>query len=224
MRAFLLDTDRLVRGAPWAIQADQTGRMLTRLAAIGCVFGILYGAVMGAYGGFGSDRWLQIVYSGVKAPLLLLATFCLTLPSYFILNTLLGLRDDFQDVLRALATTQAGLTVCLASLAPFTALWYISWGDYSAAILFNLAMFGTASLISQQLLRRYYRRLIQRNRRHRLLLRVWIVLYGVVGIQMGWILRPFIGSPGAPPQFLRSETWGNPYVILARAIWRLLGG
>jgi hypothetical protein len=29
----------------------------------------------------------------------------------------------------------------------------------------------------------------------RLVLQVWVLIYGAVGAQMGWILRPFIGSP-----------------------------
>lgn len=34
--------------------------------------------------------------------------------------------------------------------------------------------------------------------------RCWIVLYGLVGAQMGWVLRPFIGNPAIP------FTWFRP--------------
>jgi hypothetical protein len=33
--------------------------------------------------------------------------------------------------------------------------------------------------------------------------RCWIILYGLVGAQMGWVLRPFIGSPGLPFSLFR---------------------
>jgi hypothetical protein len=56
------------------------------------------------------------------------------------------------------------------------------------------------------------------------MLRIWIVVYAFVGIQMGWILRPFIGDPHSPVQFFRDDTWGNAYVILAALIWRTLWG
>ena len=55
-------------------------------------FGIFYGGLMGTYGGVAGERIWQVVYSGVKVPLLLIATFLLSLPSFFVLNTLLGLR------------------------------------------------------------------------------------------------------------------------------------
>ncbi|MEM7201459.1 MAG: hypothetical protein AAF628_14405 [Planctomycetota bacterium] len=33
----------------------------------------------------------------------------------------------------------------------------------------------------------------------------WIVIYGVVGAQMGWILRPFVGNPELPFEWFRSR-------------------
>ena len=51
------------------------------------------------------------------------------------LNTLLGLRNDFAVAIRALAATQAGLVVVLASLAPLTALWYFAVADHPNAVL-----------------------------------------------------------------------------------------
>jgi len=111
-------------------------------------FGMFYGGLMGTYGGVGGERIWQVVYSGVKVPLLLLATFVLSLPSFFVLNTLLGLRGDFARVVASLLATQAGLTVILASLAPVTAFWYVSGSGYQQAILFNGLMFALASILA----------------------------------------------------------------------------
>ncbi len=165
---------------------------------------------------------MQVVYSAVKVPLLLLATFAISLPSFFVLNTLFGLRRDLGEAIRALVATQAGVAIVLASLAPLTALWYVSFGSYQAAILFNAAMFAVASLAAQGLLRGYYRPLIARNPKHRYLLWAWIVAYSFVGIQMGWMLRPFVGSPNTPVSFFREDTWGNAYVIVGRLVWQVI--
>ncbi len=152
-----------------------------------------------------------MLYAAVKVPLLLLATFGLGLPSFFVIHSLLGLRDDFSTAVRALLATQAGLTLVLLSFAPFTALVYASGMPYEWALLWNTAVFGLASASAQLLLRRYYRPLIQRNPKHRLMLRVWLGLYAFIGIQMGWLLRPFIGAPDTPTTFFRSGAWGNAY-------------
>ncbi len=217
-------TDALLRGSA-------TGPRLHTLFLLLVLCGGVYGAVMGSYGvvlafdpppggaALAGGRGWQVLISASKVPLLLLATFFLALPSFFVLNTLLGVRADFPRVLRALVAAQTGLTVVLVALAPYTALWYFSFADYRPAILFNGIMFGLASFAGQWHLRRAYRPLIARNSRHRLLLRGWLVLYIFVGIQMGWVLRPFIGEPTRAPQFFRQEAWGNAYVVVARMLW-----
>ena len=71
---------------------------------------------------------------------------------FFVLNTLFGLRRDFAEALRALVAAQARLAIVLASLAPFTLLWYASAANYPAAIRFNALMFTVASFSGQRLL------------------------------------------------------------------------
>src|SRR5262245_1368265 len=153
-----------------------------RLVALTVLCGGLYGGVVGTFGGLLGERGWQVAISAAKVPLLLLASFAISLPSFFVLTTLLGVRSDFADVLRALVGSQAGLTVVLASLAPYTLFWYASFDDYHRAILFNGLMFA-ATFGAQALLRRAYRPLIARNGRHRLLLAVWLAIYSFVAIQ-----------------------------------------
>ncbi len=96
-----------------------------------------------------------------------------------------------------------------ASLAPLTLTWYASTDNYPSAILFNAMMFFVASLSAQLVCFRLYRPLIARNPNHRYTLIGWVLIYAFVGIQMGWVLRPFIGSPGSPVRFFREGAWGN---------------
>lgn len=212
MIQLLVHADRLLH------EDTPSGVSRRHLAALVLAGGIFYGGVMGTFGGMAGERAWMVFFSAIKVPLLLLATFAIALPSFFVLNTLLGVRGDFALVVQALLINQAGLAVILAALAPYTALWYLSSAGYNEAILFNGFMFATASLTAQWLLRRCYQPLVARNRRHRLLMRIWSLLYVFVGIQMGWILRPFIGDPSMPVQFFRADTWDNAYVIVARML------
>lgn len=187
-------------------------------------FGMFYGGVMGTYGGFDGPRMWQVVYSAVKVPFLLFTTFFLSLPSFFVVNTLLGLRPDFPRVIRALLGTQAGLTIILSALAPYTAFWYICGSRYQPAILFNGVMFAVASVSAQWMLRRSYEPLVKSNSKHRLMLRAWLIIYVFVGIQMAWVLRPFIGDPSAPVQFFREGSWSNAYEVVIQMIWEVVSG
>jgi len=186
--------------------------------------GALYGTAMGAFGGLTGDGPLQMTYSAAKVPILIVVTAALAMPSFLVLNSLLGLRSDFAAVLGALAVTQTAVAVVLASLAPYTILWYASTMDYQEATLFNAFMFTIASLVAQWVLRRRLSRhpLIARNPRHRVMLRVWLGMYAFVGIQMGWVLRPFIGQPGRPVTFFREDAWTNAYVFILETFWAVL--
>jgi hypothetical protein len=54
------------------------------------------------------------------------------------------------------------------------------------------------------------------------LLYVWILLFGFVGTQLAWTLRPFFGSPGEDFELFRSID-GNFYVDIVRTIGELFG-
>jgi hypothetical protein len=224
MKTVFLTIDDTLRANSRAVGRGDTLPRVAGLCLIIFFFGIIYGAVMGSFGGVGGDRFLQLAISGIKVPLLLMITFVLSLPSFFVINTLLGLRADFAFVIRAVMTTQAGLTIILASLAPFTALWYVSTSNYRASILFNMLMFATASIASQKILRRLYRPLTAKNPRHLLSIKIWLFTYSFIAVQMAWVLRPFIGSPSMTPQFFRQEAWSNAYIALARIIVNLFAG
>jgi len=50
---------------------------------------------------------------------------------------------------------------------------------------------------------------------------VWIFIYALVGAQMGWILRPFIGAPDLPFTFFR-ERQANFFIDVLRTLGELL--
>ncbi len=164
-------------------------------------------------------RLRQVVFAGLKLPLLLLSISAVCIPAFFVLNTVLGLRDDFSAALRAILAGQAGLSVTLAALAPLTRLWYFSTPGYHSALQFNAAMFAVATVGGHLVMGRYYRRPILRRPYHRIALYAWLIMYAFVGMQMGWILRPFVGSPNAAVTFFRAEPFTNAYVVISRLIF-----
>ena len=51
----------------------------------------------------------------------------------------------------------------------------------------------------------------------RRIFRIWIAIYAVVGAQMGWVLRPFIGDPRLPFALFRPRT-SNFFEAILRAL------
>jgi len=219
MHAVLADTDDFLRGTGRFAPARWAERPVWWLPAMVLAFAPIYGGMMGSFHLDSAERLWQVVFSAFKMPFLLFATSLLCLPGFFVLNTLLGLRDDFRESIQAILAGQAGLSVALASLSLLTRFWYFSTSSYRAALLFNTGMFTLATIAAQIVMFRYYRVLIRRRSRHRIMLYAWLVLYAFVGIQMGWMLRPFVGTPSLQVSFFRAEPFSNAYVVVARLIF-----
>jgi|RhiMethySRZTD1v2_1073278.scaffolds.fasta_scaffold01970_22 hypothetical protein len=207
-----LAMERLLRGEA----ADAPGRR-------DCVvLGVAGSALLGAaLGGSSGQPWLG-VFAAIKVPLLLLCSTALCVPSFFVINTLLGLREDFSAACRALLAAQATLGLALGALAPVTVFLTLSVGDPYLLTLFDAVLFAAATWAGHQVLSRHYRPLLQRDARHRYALRAWIVLYAFAGMQLAWVLRPFRGTEGLPVQFLRPEAFEqNAYLVLIEHALRL---
>ncbi len=170
---------------------------------------------MGSFACNSLSRAKLIVYAAVKVPMLLLATTAICLPGFFVLNTLAGLRHAFVQALRAIFAGQAGVAISLAAQSPLILFIYASGVDHDTALLANGAAFACATVIGQIVLRAYYRDLILAHPAHRLMLIAWMCLYTFVGIQMGWLLRPFVGAPDRAVTFFRAEPFSNAYVVVA---------
>lgn len=190
-----------------------------RLLGIVVVCGAAYGLVMGTLPGRGArptgERELAALYAALKVPILLTGATFVCLPNFFVVNALFGLRGDFAAATRGILSAQGTVAVCLLSLAPVTAVVYVSGASYPVALAWNACAFALAALGGQRTLARHYRPLVARRPRHRQAVGAWLVLYVFVSIKLAWILRPFVGDPALPVEFLRAEKWQeNPYVNL----------
>lgn len=207
-----LAIDRLLREAP---HEAPPARVSARLGLAGA-------ALLGlALGGASGDVRLAL-FAAVKVPLLLVLTTALCLPSFFVVNTVLGLRDDFPAACRALVAGQATLGIALGAFAPVVLFATASFADPYALTLLDVVWFALATWAGHQVLGRHYRPLLERDPRHRQALRTWLVLYAFAGVQLAWVLRPFRGTAGFAVQFLRSEAFEqNAYTVLLDHLARL---
>lgn len=196
-------------------EAPLSPRRLLLLIVLGAA---AYGAVMGSFELVSGERALLMIFGAVKVPVLIMATTLICIPGFWMLNTVAGLRDDFAVALRAVLASQAASALALASLAPLTRFIYFCGVDHRMAVLANAGMFTLATACAQVVLLRRYRPLVMRSRTHRVMLWFWVVLYAFVGIQMGWMLRPFVGTPGKAVTFLREEPFSNAYVVIVKLV------
>jgi hypothetical protein len=210
----------LLRGERDAIEAWLRGGLTARLGLHVAV--ILLGA--GCYGaamGWWRDPQ-QALFTAVKFPLILLLTALGNALINGMLAPLLGLDIPFRHSFAAVVMSFAVASAILGAFAPVIA--FIVWNapplaaTPGAAFVYNLlklAHVGVIMLAGVTGNARLFQLLVHLGGGRAVAVRVmtaWLAGNLFLGAQLSWILRPFIGSPDLPLQFLRPKALhGNFY-------------
>ena len=212
----------LLHGADRLLTEVIAGRDLlhhwVRLCVTMTACAALYGAVLGLWHG---PR--LAAFDALKLPLVLLLTSALTVGFAWTAAAALGLPLRFGQVavLTFLALTVA--SVLLASLAPVA--WFFNLSApaptpaartaHNLLYLLHTAFVGACGLAGTVALWKAMRRLDAPLRTLRTVYAIWIVAFALVGGEVAWVLRPFIGSVYMPVHFLRADALdGNVYEFI----------
>ncbi|WP_019505492.1 hypothetical protein [Pleurocapsa sp. PCC 7319] len=188
------------------------------------LFLALYGAIIGStHGG------LQIISSAFKLPALYLLTLLICLPTLYFMDIVLGSKRTFGQYVSLLLASMAMISVMLFGFAPVTLFFRLSINDYWFFLLLNIVVLGFTGVVGVRFFYKSMLALIAKEKednnispnRHKLI-KAWLFLYGFVGSQLGWTLRPFVGSPSEPFALFR-EIESNFYVQVVKIVGKVLG-
>jgi len=165
------------------------------LISSSCFFAI-YGGIIGAF-----HSPLQVISSAIKLSALYLITLLICLPTLYIFNVLFGSKQSIGQHFTFLLTAVSVISILLFGFAPVTLFFLITVNDYDFFILLNVAIFALTGIIGVSFLYQVMKptadsSIDQGAKVRTNILRFWLVLYGFVGSQLGWTLRPFFGSIG----------------------------
>ncbi len=187
-----------------------------------CVFlSGIYGLTMGM-----NHSFLLAISSAIKLPMLFLLTAVICIPSLYTFNVMLGQKFKFLQTVALMIMTLGTTTILLASLAPLSFFFVLTTRNYFFLQLMHVSILGLCGIYGVYYLYRgcSYVAFRMEQPLNKLLLKIWIVIYAVVGMQLGWRLRPFIGTPGSPFEIFRVQEDGNFYLAVWESIMRLLEG
>lgn len=210
----------------WSAQWDAQ-RVISYIVVIVVGAG-LYGAAMGWW-----RSPVQALYTGIKLPLIILLTAAGNAMLNAMLAPLLGLNIPFRQSFMAVLMSFTISAAILGSFAPLVAflVWNappmsldvrISDGTYNFILFVFVGAIAFAGIAANLRLLQLLQRLSGgKNVAGRVLL-AWLTGNLFLGSQLSWILRPFIGSPGLPVQFLRPDAFkGNFYENMFHTFLRL---
>ena len=187
---------------------------------IGCG---LYGVTVGIW-----RAPLQAGYTAAKFPLLIFLTCAGNALLNGMFAELLGSGLSFRQTSLAILMGFATTALVLGALTPVT--FFVianapaldsakAVAGHSVTLLMHVAVIAYAGVLGN---RRLFRLVTHMSGSRATALRVvtsWLAGNLLLGAQLAWVLRPFIGSPGIPVQFLRDDPLrGNLY----EAVWRAL--
>jgi hypothetical protein len=202
---------------------------------VGFYFAVIF-AGAGLFG-FAMGWWrspLQAAYTALKFPLIILLTTFGNALLNGMLAPLLGLNLNFRQSLLAILMS---FTIAAAVLGGFSPLlFFLIWNtpplsgaeqqDWMAYSFIRLALFSIiafAGIAANVRLIQLLRRLSGTAHVARKILLAWLAGNLLLGSQLSWILRPFIGSPVLPVEFLRTTAFqGNLFETLVQSATALL--
>jgi len=190
------------------------------------LFLALYGGVMGST----HSLW-QALSSAIKLPVLFLATLIVCSPTLYFFNVLYGSNQSLTQNIVLIMTAITVTAVLLLSFAPIVLFFLLTTSHYQFFKLLNVAVFTISGGMGVRFLSQGIRVVSSttpagepdRGRRsRRWVVRLWVIVYGFVGSQMAWTLRPFIGAPSMKFELFR-QLGGNFYANVLVSMAEVLG-
>ena len=202
-------------------QGASIPRKIFSLLICSSIFLAIYGGIIGI-----SHSWMQALASAVKLPALYLITLLICLPTLYFANIIFGSKRTFGQHLALVLTAVALTSALLFSFAPISLFFLISTNNYQFLILLNVIIFSLTGFIGVSSLYKGASLVLEQDTEgsetRQKILKFWLFLYAFVGMQLGWTLRPFFGTPDSPFALFR-EREGNFYVSIIQSLVYLLG-
>jgi hypothetical protein len=228
-------------------QEQRIGELLSQMLTSSTLSLACYGVVMGLW----QFSPLQALASAIKLPLLFLLTLAICLPTLYLFNLVLGSTLSVRQALALVMTSITVTSVLTLAFAPISLFFLLTASDYEFFKLLNVAILGLTGFVGLGFLVDGVASLnhpspeaasgpppppppvaedeaakpaAQAKKANTPLVWLWIVLYGFVGTQLAWTLRPFFGDPNQPFQIFRfGSNNSNFYVNMVLTIGNLFG-
>jgi hypothetical protein len=167
--------------------------------------------LFGAFAGLSVGAWtggVHALYVATKVPLLLLGTLAIGLPAMSVLGRFIGCPLGFRDSANLALSSIARTAVMLGALAPATTYFALTLPSrgltvYRAVVLSQVFAFAIAGFVGVTALRKRLAQVVPSHSKHLRVVLLWLLIYSFVGAQLTWLLRPFLGNPGAVVEYLR---------------------
>ncbi len=181
------------------LNGNSENSVIVRMFLLSVSLFAVYGVIIGS-----SQSILQALSSGVKLPLMFYLTTFICFPTLYFFLSFLGIKQSFRQLLNFMILCNTFISLVLAAFAPVSFFFLITDYSYQIYKFINCIIFTIAGFTGTYLFYRELRKLISGleaeayDKRFKgiLFLRLWAVLFCIIGVQLSFTLSPFFGLPG----------------------------
>ena len=177
-----------------------------------------YGAVLAAW-----RSPLMTAYGAVKLPVVFVATTLVVSAFCWAAGLLCRAGLRYREVLGAVFSAMAVAGSILLALSPVVLYFVFSGAPdagtreemrfaHATMMMVHILVLACAGATGHLVLCRALRRRVPPACRLAPMVALWIASFAVVGCQLGWIMRPLVGSPNIAVEFLRSDALDSNFL------------
>ena len=177
-----------------------------------------YGAVLAAW-----RSPLMAAYVAVKLPVVFVATTLVVSAFCWAAGLLCRAGLRYREVLGAVFSAMAVAGSILLALSPVVLYFVFSGAPdagtreemrfaHATMMMVHILVLACAGATGNLVLCRALRRRVPPACRLAPMVALWIASFAVVGCQLGWIMRPLVGSPNIAVEFLRADALDSNFL------------
>lgn len=177
-----------------------------------------YGAVLAAW-----RSPLMAAYVAVKLPVVFVASTLIVSGFCWMAGLVTGADLRYGEVLDSVFAAMAIAGSILLALAPVVFFFIISGAPdagtaeemrfaHACMMLVHVLVFAGAGVVGNALLYKSLKARVPARCKIVLMMGLWLASFAFVGCQMGWIMRPLVGSPNIEVEFLRSDALDSNFL------------
>jgi hypothetical protein len=199
-------TDRLLRDI---VVGHRLRGHLLMLTLVMMTASAPYGAVLGLW-----RSPLMSLYAAIKLPFLLVGTSVVTMSFNWVIARAFSVRLTFMQVAVLTVGALAAASLVLASLTPIAWLFTVcapqatedARATHNLLFVTHTALISACGIVGSRTLWQTLVSVSGKGRGAVGTYVAWLVMFGFVAGELGWLLRPFVGSIYFPVAFLRGDS------------------
>ncbi len=172
---------------------------------------------------------LQGISSAIKLPLLFYITSLICFPTLYFFLSFLGIKQTSRQLFSFIILCNTFISLVLAAFAPVSFFFLITGYSYNLFKFINILILSIAGFTGIYLFYREIKRIIldipaeaegSKIQKGMIFLRLWAILFAIIGLQLSFTLSPYFGIPGQDFIFFTKEN-ANFFSDVNQTIQRL---